>query len=160
MICRFIRIITKNFKKNPITLKQYNQTFIRKSMNPNVVAFRNDCQKFPEKCERVFLNIKPFDNVALHFMLLATAVSKYQMILIVESSSSHNKRSNAGSLFFCLQIPNYNISIHPTIAWWQPNNLDSLSRTHHKFNRHPDKNYPYLTTHHLASVDGDAKTAS
>ncbi len=46
----------------PITESQYNMTFLRKSMDPNVVSFRNDCQKFLEKCEQTFLSIKPFDK--------------------------------------------------------------------------------------------------
>ena len=132
----------------------------------------------------------PQQEIHLRGLFFCFQVVAGSSSMSIGTSSSHNKRSTygisyfvfrgslvrprclsgpavpttrdplTGSLFFCLQIPNNNISIHPTIVWWQPYEFDSLPRTHHEFNRHPDKNFPYLTIHHLASVDGDAKTAS
>ncbi len=61
-----VRMVNGNdvmyLKITPITEAQYNLTFNRKSMDPNVVSFRNECQKFLEKCEQKFLSLKPFDK--------------------------------------------------------------------------------------------------
>jgi integrase len=61
-----VRMVNGNdvmyLKITPITETLYNLTFNRKSMDPNVVSFRNECQKFLEKCEQKFLSLKPFDK--------------------------------------------------------------------------------------------------
>jgi len=46
-----------------MTKKQYDLVFAKKSMGEEHVKFREDCNTFLTKCERIFSQLKPFDKV-------------------------------------------------------------------------------------------------
>ena len=46
----------------PMTKKQYDVVFVKKSMDPKSLAFREDCNTFLSKCERIFSELKPFNK--------------------------------------------------------------------------------------------------
>lgn len=47
----------------PITEKQYESVFIKKSLDTKSVEFRNNCFQFLHKCESTFAEMNPFDKV-------------------------------------------------------------------------------------------------
>jgi hypothetical protein len=49
----------------PITGKQYESVFIKKSLDTKSVEFRNNCFQFLHKCESTFAEMNPFDKVRL-----------------------------------------------------------------------------------------------
>lgn len=45
-----------------ITKEQFNRVFVKKSTDQASIDFRNDCHKYIDKCERIFLKCKPFNK--------------------------------------------------------------------------------------------------
>lgn len=46
----------------PLSRKQYEQVFIRKLMDKNSIDFRESCNQFLSKCERIYAELKPFNK--------------------------------------------------------------------------------------------------
>ena len=45
-----------------LSKKQYSHVFIKQSLDDESVDFREDCNRFLSRCERIFSEIKPFDK--------------------------------------------------------------------------------------------------
>lgn len=65
----------------PITEKQYESVFIKKSIDPKSLEFRNSCIQFLNKCESTFNEMKSFDKV-LFRQLVYTKVQKEEVVEI------------------------------------------------------------------------------
>ena len=65
-----------------MTKEQYNQIFVKKTMDTKSISFRESCYERLSNCERIFMGIKPFDKQKFRKLFFAEDEEEFESLML------------------------------------------------------------------------------
>jgi site-specific recombinase XerD len=65
-----------------MTKEQYNQIFVKKTMDTKSISFRESCNELLSKSERIFMSLKPFDKQKFRKLFFAEDEEEFQSLML------------------------------------------------------------------------------